>query len=113
LEEVGADYDPECVVCHVVGLKYESGFVGPDKTPKFRDVGCENCHGPGSEHVLSAGETPAGETKTPCAGCHTSENSANYNGNETKYLEKIVHWREPNAVGDVKIYKNTGGSKDL
>jgi hypothetical protein len=113
LEEVGADYDPECVVCHVVGLKYESGFVGPDKTPKFRGVGCENCHGPGSEHVLSAGEAPTGEPKTPCADCHTSENSVHYNGNETKYLEKIVHWREPNAVGDVKIYKSTGGSKEL
>lgn len=112
LEEVGSDYDPECVVCHVVGLKYEGGFIGPDLTPKLRDVGCENCHGPGSQHVLSVGEEPTGEPNTPCVGCHTSENSAHYNGNEAEYFEKIVHWGEPNAASDVKIYKKTGGSKD-
>ncbi|MHC4740289.1 MAG: multiheme c-type cytochrome [Planctomycetota bacterium] len=102
LEDVGSDYDPECVVCHVVGLKYESGFVSPEKTPKLRDVGCENCHGPGSEHILSVGEEPMGEPKTPCVGCHTSENSVHYAGNEAEYFEKIVHWTEPNAVNSVK-----------
>jgi hypothetical protein len=102
LENVGSDYDPECVVCHVVGLKYESGFVGPDKTPKLRDVGCESCHGPGSEHVLSVGEEPTREPKTTCVGCHTSENSVHYAGNEAEYFEKIVHWREPDAASSVK-----------
>jgi len=112
LEEVGSDYDPECVVCHVVGLRYESGFVGPRQTPKFKDVGCENCHGPGSEHVLSVGKEPTGEPKTACEDCHTPDNSAHYNGNEAEYFGKIVHWREPNTVGNVKVYKSTGGSKD-
>ena len=109
LEEVGSDYDPECVVCHVVGLRYESGFVGPEKTPKMKDVGCENCHGPGSEHVLSVGEEPTSEPKTGCEDCHTPDNSAHYNGNEAEYFEKIVHWGEPNAAGNVKVYKTPGG----
>jgi len=105
LEKVGSDYDPECVVCHVVGMRYESGFVGPDKTPKMKDVGCENCHGPGSKHVLSVGEEPMGEPKTRCEDCHTPDNSAYYSGNEAEYFEKIVHWREPNSAGNVKVYK--------
>lgn len=112
LEEVGSDYDPECVVCHVVGMRYQSGFISPDQTPKLKDVGCENCHGPGSEHVLSLGEKPTGEPKTACEDCHTPDNSAHYNGNEAEYFEKIVHWREPNSAGNVKIYKNTGDPKD-
>ena len=113
LEEVGSDYDPECVVCHVVGMRYESGFVSPDQTPKLKDVGCENCHGPSSEHVLSAGEEPTGEPKMVlCEGCHTPDNSAHYNGNEAEYFEKIVHWREPNTAGNVQVYRSTGDSKD-
>jgi len=112
LEEVGSNYDPECVVCHVVGLEYESGFESPEKTPKMKDVGCENCHGPGSEHVLSGGEKPTGEPKTSCLGCHTPDNSVNYSGNEAEYFQKIIHWGEPNTAGDVKVYKKTGGSKD-
>jgi hypothetical protein len=113
LEEVGSDYDPECVVCHVVGLEYESGFVSPEKTPKMKDVGCESCHGPSSEHVLSEGKEPTGEPKSFCEDCHTSDNSAHYNGNEAEYFEKIIHWGEPNTACDVKVYKSTGGSKDL
>jgi len=112
LEEAGSDYDPECVVCHVVGMRYESGFISPEKTPMFRDVGCESCHGPASQHVLSVGGKPTGEPKMTCEECHTPDNSAHYSGNEAEYFEKIVHWREPNTAGNVKVYISTGGSKD-
>jgi len=112
LEKDGSDYDPECVVCHVVGMRYESGFVGPESTAKLKDVGCENCHGPGSGHILSAGEEAMGEPKSDCVDCHTPDNSGHYLSNEAEYFEKNVHWREPNAVGNVKRIKTTGGSKD-
>lgn len=112
LETVGSDYDPECVICHVVGLRYESGFVSPEQTPQMRDVGCENCHGPGSMHISSLGAKPTGEPKYTCEQCHTPDNSANYSGNEAEYFEKIIHWVEPNTPSDVKVYKSTGGSKD-
>ena len=107
LEKVGSAYDPECVVCHSVGMRYESGFGTPEKTPQLKDVGCENCHGPGSEHIETAGEKRTVEPRSECADCHTPDNSADYNGNEAEYFEKIIHWREPNAPGNVKIDKLT------
>ena len=102
LEEVGSQFDPECVVCHVVGMKYEEGFVSEEKTGHLKNVGCENCHGPGSEHIRSLGAVKPSEPQSVCTDCHTPEHSIGYEGNEQRYLEKIVHWREPNAPGDVK-----------
>jgi len=95
LEEIGSQYDPECVICHAVGMEYESGFISSEQTPSFRDVGCENCHGPGSEHIESLGTVETGGPMYSCLDCHTPEHSGEYAGNEDEYLEKIVHWREP------------------
>jgi hypothetical protein len=102
LERVGSELDPECVVCHVVGLKYEGGFVSVQETGDLKDVGCEVCHGPGSEHNKTLGKAETAGPKLDCTDCHTPENSANYAGNEKRYFEKIIHWREPNALPDVK-----------
>ncbi len=44
-------FDGECVVCHTVGFNYKTGYVDDTKTKHLRDVGCENCHGPGSGHA--------------------------------------------------------------
>lgn len=95
LVEVGSDYDPECVICHVVGMDRESGFVTAERTPHLKDVGCESCHGPGSEHVRTSGQTPTAEPRISCLDCHTPEHSSGYAGHEAEYLEKIKHWREP------------------
>ncbi len=103
LEEVGSQYDPECVVCHVIGMDYESGFISEQQTPLLKDVGCENCHGPGSEHNEKPHDVKTSEPKMTCIQCHTPEHSGDYAGNERSFLEKITHWTEPNAAGDVKI----------
>lgn len=102
LEREGSQFDPECVVCHVVGMEYESGFVTEEKTGHLKDVGCENCHGPGSEHIATAGSAELAEPKSACVDCHTPEHSGDYAGNEQSFLEKIIHWREPNAASNVK-----------
>jgi hypothetical protein len=102
LEKVGSNFDPECVVCHVVGMDYESGFVTQDKTPHLEGVGCENCHGPGSQHIMTAGLTKSSEPKSTCTDCHTPEHSGEYAGHEDAFRQKIVHWREPNADSNVK-----------
>lgn len=95
LERVGSQYDPECVACHVVGLEYESGFETEEKTAILKDVGCEVCHGPGSEHVKTWGQAETVDPKKSCLDCHTPEHSAGYAGHEQEFLEKIRHWGEP------------------
>jgi hypothetical protein len=95
LERVETQYDPECVLCHVVGLDYESGFTTEDETDHLKDVGCEVCHGPGSEHVKTYGEAKTVEPKKVCLDCHTPEHSAEYADHKQEFLEKIRHWKEP------------------
>jgi hypothetical protein len=46
-------YDAECIVCHTVGFGYESGYRTERDTPHLKNVGCESCHGPASEHIRS------------------------------------------------------------
>ncbi|HUS74118.1 MAG TPA: cytochrome c family protein [Sedimentisphaerales bacterium] len=102
LKTVGSAFDPECAVCHVVGMKYESGFVSEQTTEDLKDVGCEVCHGPGSEHIRTLGIAKTTRPKLDCTDCHTPETSGEYAGNEELYFEKIIHWREPKAAADVK-----------
>ena len=102
LKRVGSELDPECVVCHVVGLKYESGFVSEQETGDLKDVGCEICHGPGSEHIKTLGKAKTTGPKLDCTDCHTPETSGEYAGKEGLYFEEIIHWREPNVLRDVK-----------
>ena len=92
LEKAGSQYDPQCVICHVVGMEYSSGFVSEERTSHLKGVGCENCHGPGSEHIRTLGVVQTGEPKSSCLDCHTPETSGAYAGNEQLYLEKIRHW---------------------
>ncbi len=59
--EVDKDYtkDEKCLKCHTVGYGKEGGYAIPDpedkkavrKAKKLEGVGCECCHGPGSEYV--------------------------------------------------------------
>ena len=92
LDEVGSEADPECITCHVIGFDYEEGFITKEKTPELINVGCENCHGPGSKHVGSAGVEEPGRPRSVCLDCHTPEHSGPYAGNREKYWEKIKHW---------------------
>lgn len=102
LVDVGSDQDPECVICHVIGMDYESGYINEARTPHLKDVGCENCHGPGSRHVATAGVVPPSQPQMVCLDCHTPEKSTGYAGHEEEYLKKIVHWREPDATRNVE-----------
>ena len=106
LVKVGSQYDPECIGCHVVGFGYESGFVSEKSKKDLRNVGCEVCHGPGSDHMnaVTTGRTDSGlsDVITKCAECHTPERSPGYPGHEKEYLQKIIHWREPKAKNTVK-----------
>ena len=109
LEKVGSEYDPECVVCHAVGMQYQTGYISPAKTPELKDVGCENCHGPGSEHLRSLGAIETSGPMSTCSDCHTAEQSAEYAANQKQYFEKIIHWREPVSI--VRVAEPNRSSK--
>ncbi len=94
------DYDPECVVCHTVGFRYQDGFANLKATPNLKDVGCESCHGPGEAHVkrprdldiralINPYKAPAEETPKDklarerriegmCMECHDHENDVTW-----------------------------------
>ncbi|HMF15461.1 MAG TPA: multiheme c-type cytochrome [Gemmataceae bacterium] len=93
-------YDGECVVCHTVGFGYESGFRNEKDTPNLINVGCESCHGPGSQHVKNANNAAAREALNPwkgdarrieidlCVKCHDPDNDVHWSFDKWK---KIIH----------------------
>jgi hypothetical protein len=104
-------HDPECIMCHTVGFQHPTGYFDPPQgsTPKqvdkhnvkLRHVGCENCHGPCSDHVnnpqdkalypvINPFRAPANENEQQkknrmlrldffCQKCHDIENDVHWN----------------------------------
>lgn len=119
---VARHFDPECIACHVTGWKtigsdsqfhpnpYASGFVSLEKSPHLTGSGCENCHGPGSQHVaaeegsIDASEEimaklrremqlPLAAAQDRCLECHDIDNSPAFHeeGAFEKYWKRIEH----------------------
>ena len=44
--------DKKCIKCHVTGYEKEGGFKDISRTPAMAGIGCEMCHGPGSEYRI-------------------------------------------------------------
>jgi hypothetical protein len=89
LEKTGNHRDPECVGCHVVGLDDKSGFISKQKTPNLAAVGCESCHGAGSNHLKSPYRKYRTLGERTCLPCHTTANSPHFDFKE--YWAKIKH----------------------
>jgi Cytochrome c554 and c-prime len=90
LEHVHKQYRLECVACHVVGIQQPGGVCRVDHVKGREGVGCENCHGPGSLHVAVPSQpTPRpAPTRSVCAGCHTPENSPQFDF--SVYLPRVL-----------------------
>jgi len=43
--------DPKCLPCHTTGFGQPGGFISMDQTPQLAGIGCEMCHGAGSEYT--------------------------------------------------------------
>jgi predicted CXXCH cytochrome family protein len=101
----------ECAGCHAVGVDPEK------KTFKEAGVGCEACHGPGSNHIKSV---PGFEIQTIvnparlttmaaaeiCGSCHTrgADKSGQY-----KYP---VHYMGPRGTYNLALHFNAANRKD-
>ena len=103
---------PDCVACHVVGYGEISGFISPTETPHLAGVGCEQCHGPGSEHIqnpMAGGLAPANAER--CLSCHDYEQSPKFDW--TRYWGKVAHGLEPAMQQARTARKKTdAGGKD-
>ena len=113
LEVVQKQFSLDCVRCHVTGWQQPGGVCRIDRTQLGgpgveghgvgrRDVQCEDCHGPGSDHVRD--ETGAFIQKqvpeTVCMRCHEAANSPHFD--DARYRPFIVgpgHGK-PLAKGD-------------
>ena len=115
--EIPRHFDPECLSCHVTGWNaqgyypYESGYLDLQQSMHLHGNGCENCHGPGSQHVaVELGEltvtddeqtklreamrlTLADAKKNQCLTCHDLDNSPDFHkpGAFEEYWKRIEH----------------------
>jgi hypothetical protein len=121
LVSVDKQFSLDCIRCHVTGWQQPGGVCRIDRTqvggPGIegtgvgrRDVQCEDCHGPGSDHVKDATgafiqrEVPA----SVCIRCHEAANSPHFD--DAKYRPYIVGpgHGEPLAKG-AKAQPKPGG----
>ena len=84
----------ECYGCHATGYGKPGGFVSYEKTPHLADAGCEVCHGPGSGHVESGGDTTLIKgklTRTDCETCHNEDRVKSFNFKPLLYGGVAAH----------------------
>ena len=93
LKNVKRLFDPECVQCHTVGMRYETGYRSMEETPQLGAVGCEMCHGPGLNHVADTYEDYC-ERFSDCDDCHDHDQSPRFEKERQEYEEKIRHWED-------------------
>lgn len=69
----GAGFEISCLVCHASGSK-------ANVAERPQNIECEQCHGPGRDHVARPGKGYGRvvNIQNACAGCHTSETSPGF-----------------------------------
>ncbi len=73
----GYAYNPECVICHVVGYREPKGYVSAEKTPHLQNVQCESCHGSAAKH-LQGEPMKSGVPEEVCITCHDDVHSPGF-----------------------------------
>jgi hypothetical protein len=111
-------HDGECIKCHVTGFDHPTGYGDALRqkdvvlAKKLEAVGCESCHGPGSEHVKDTKNVdihkqmnlwhfiPQGAWKIQvnkfCITCHDVDNDVHWNFKRN--WDQIAH-PSPNKNG--------------
>jgi 2',3'-cyclic-nucleotide 2'-phosphodiesterase (5'-nucleotidase family) len=89
LRKINKAFDPECLVCHVVGYNTVGGFISELDTPKLKNVQCEVCHGAGKKHASAPAPGFGNNANKACIKCHVKNHSPRFNF--TQYWPKIKH----------------------
>ncbi|MFK7990662.1 MAG: multiheme c-type cytochrome [Sandaracinaceae bacterium] len=78
LEDQHKNYNLSCVGCHVTGYLQPGGST-VTHVENLQDVGCETCHGPGSQHVSNPTGAEVNVARDApsrlCVRCHNEEHS--------------------------------------
>jgi hypothetical protein len=77
LEKIDKQFNFECIGCHTTGWD-QPGGASLGNYQEFVDVGCENCHGPGSLHEDAPRKVRMATREPPrdlCVKCHSEEHS--------------------------------------
>ncbi len=80
LQTIQKHFHPECVLCHVTGFGYPTGYQIGQQQDLMQNVGCETCHGPGQRHVENP-KTANTRGKVPtalCLECHNAEHAPGF-----------------------------------
>ncbi|MFH1843064.1 MAG: multiheme c-type cytochrome [bacterium] len=87
LRKKGQGFNPDCLVCHVVGYEYQNGYDDIPPLNKLTNVQCEACHGYGTEHNRDGSMLKM--AREACVTCHDEKNSPNFS--YASYWEQIKH----------------------
>jgi hypothetical protein len=109
--EKGETKDPKCVKCHAIGVGVPSGYDPAAPNEDLACVGCEACHGPGSDYKslpvmkdreksIAAGLLIPDE-KT-CRGCHNEESPTFKGFDYAKMLPLGTHGKIAAAADTTK-----------
>jgi 2',3'-cyclic-nucleotide 2'-phosphodiesterase (5'-nucleotidase family) len=91
VRKAGRHRDPECLLCHTMGLGREGGFVSMEKTPGLGRVTCQACHIVTSDHK-EKGVKPDPRMSISsrlCMSCHGPVQSPDFD--YYRYKPKILH----------------------
>ena len=93
LQEENRAADLDCFSCHATGATHPQGPQHPAQvTPQYEGVGCEDCHGPGREHIAGpvVGQMEVDPGPSGCVTCHDGvQDEGRFDF--SSYRPKIVH----------------------
>ena len=73
------EFEASCLDCHATGSNPATATTKPE-TARLQSVQCEQCHGPGANHVAKPGKGygRVANMQSACAACHTAETSPDF-----------------------------------
>src|SRR5262249_32007894 len=73
------EFEASCLKCHATGQSQATPASDDDLAP-LQSVHCEQCHGPGAEHVAKPGKGYGhiANAQAMCSSCHTAETSPSF-----------------------------------